>query len=156
MKIGIILYSNTGNTRLVANQLESTLAEAGHEVFIEEVMSEGGPTKVVLTEKPDTSPFDLIVFAAPVQGFRLCVTMEQYLKNLPDSFNKKFACFVTQQLPFKWLGGEHAARQIKEIVEGKGGHFIGHGVINWSRSDRQERIDLLMLHIKRLIEIETL
>ena len=154
MKIGIILYSNTGNTRVVGNQLEMALTQAGHEVMLLEVMSEGTPPNVNLTAVPDPTPYDMVIFGGPVQAFTACVTMKKYLQGLPNGFDKKFACFVTQYLPFKWLGGENAVKVMKGIVEEKGGHYIGHGVINWSRNDRQSRMDLMVLHIQRLIEIE--
>jgi flavodoxin len=56
MKIGIIVYSNTGHTLSVARQLEQALSAAGHKVELEQVLTEGTPkpgaTHVPLKTRP--------------------------------------------------------------------------------------------------------
>jgi flavodoxin len=154
MKVGIILYSQTGNTRSVANRLETALANAGHDVMLMEVMISGNAPNIELTEKPDPSPFDLVVFGGPVQGFDASLPMKRYLSAMPEMAGKRFICFATQQLPFKWMGGERSVRSMRKLAEDKGGHFVGHGVINWSRADRETRIERMLAHILRMIEID--
>ena len=157
MKIGIIIYSKTGHTKSVAETLEQQLKDRGHDVtldFIEIAEQEKDVMHPEITKAPDASPYDFLIFGAPVQGFRLCAAMSTYLNLLDDMKGKKFACIVTQALPFKWLGGEQASRKMKSIVTDKGGEFIGHSIINWNKADREGRIDDTIKHILRLIEIE--
>jgi len=157
MKIGIIVYSKTGHTKSVADILEQQLKEKGHDVTLDflEISENGkGSGNPEIKKAPDVTPYDFLIFGAPVQGFKLCTAMSTYLQLLGDMSGKKFACIVTQALPFKWLGGESASKKMKEIVTGKGGEFIGHSIINWNKADREDRIDDTIKHILRLIEIE--
>ncbi|MDK2868197.1 MAG: hypothetical protein PWP38_2512 [Clostridiales bacterium] len=154
MKVGIILYSQTGNTRSVANRLETALANAGHDVMLMEVMVSGNAPHLEIIENPDPSPFDLVIFGGPVQAFNISLPMKQYLTAMPRIDGKRFICFATQQLPFKWMGGERSIRSMCKIIEEKGGHFVGHGVINWSRTDREARIERMLAHIMRMLEID--
>jgi len=157
MKIGIIIYSKTGHTKSVADILEQQLKEKGHDVtldFLEISENEKDVMHPEITSAPDAAPYDFLIFGAPVQAFRLCAAMRTYLNLLDDMSGKKFACIVTQALPFKWLGGERASRTMKRIVTSKGGEFIGHSIINWNKADREDRVDDTIKHILRLIEID--
>jgi flavodoxin len=114
MNVGIIVYSQTGNTLSVAQKLEGALKANGHAAGIARV--EAGST-------PDVSPYDLVIFAAPVQAFALAPAMKLYLSQISSLAGKKVCCFVTQQLKKAWLGGNHAVRQIQAACKGKrGGH----------------------------------
>lgn len=157
MKIGIVIYSQTGNTRSVAEILEGALRTAGHDVEIvniEAVVTKKEPQHPTILEAPKLEAYDFIIVGSPVHGFNLAVPTRVYLNQVSPLDEKKFICFATQSLPFKWLGGERATKTMKQILTSKGGHFIGHSVINWNKSDRDERIDKMIAHIVRLIEID--
>jgi len=83
MNIGIIIYSQTGNTNSVALKLKEKLSAAGHSVDIEqiEISGELGPraTNFQLKTKPDVDTYDALVFGAPVQAFSLSPAMKSYL-----------------------------------------------------------------------------
>ena len=73
MNVGIIVYSQTGNTLSVAQKLEQTLRANGHVASIARVdpvqnnPRASGPVK--LKSAPDVSVYDAIIFASPVQAF---------------------------------------------------------------------------------------
>lgn len=73
MNVGIILYSNTGNTLSVAQKLEQALRANGHAAIIARVEPvhndprASGPVK--LKSAPDASAYDAIIFASPCRCF---------------------------------------------------------------------------------------
>lgn len=145
MNIGIIVYSQTGHTLQVAEQLRVSLADAGHEATLAQVRAvtedPRNPMNVRLTEVPDPSGYDMLYIAAPVHGFSLCPAMKSYLQGIAPLDGKKVACFVTQHFPYPWMGGNRAVRQMSEAIGQKGGHVIVTGVVNWSHKDRPAQIN---------------
>ena len=82
MNIGMIVYSQTGNTLSVANTLQDKLVAAGHEVTLEqiEVIGQVAPGQAVTFQTvPDPTPYEALVLAAPVQAFSLVEVMKRYL-----------------------------------------------------------------------------
>ncbi len=145
MNIGIIIYSNTGNTRFVAGKLKERLLVSGHSSEIEEIEVEGeaSPLKKDFRFKnePDLHKYDAAVFGSPVQAFSLNPVMEAYLSRINSFQGKKAACFVTKRLPFKWTGGTRAVERMKKICTEKGGFVQGKGIVIWSSSKRNAMID---------------
>lgn len=143
MKIGIIVYSKTGNTKIVADRLKEKLEAAGHEVSLEPVIPEEGsePGKTIrFSSAPDVSPYEGIVFASPVQGFALAPFMKAYLGQIGPLKGKKTACFVTKHLKGAWTGARSALRFMKKSVESKGGILEAADFIVWPDSEREARI----------------
>ncbi|MEA4998862.1 MAG: hypothetical protein VB087_05655 [Candidatus Limiplasma sp.] len=144
MKIGIIVYSQTGNTLQVAEQLKAALLETGHEAALEQITAQQEQTKegitVNLTHAPDASVYDMVYFAAPVQAFSLCPVMKRYLATMQDFGGRRAALLTTQQLPKTWMGGKRAIRQMGQAVASKGGTVLASGIVNWSAKDRDARI----------------
>lgn len=144
MKIGIIVYSNTGNTLGVANRIKEKLLAAGHPVTLERVSAaNNNPSpagEIKLTSIPDVNPYDIVIFGSPVQAFSLAPIMKAYLSQLPSLNGKKAGFFVTQQLPFQWMGGNHAIRQAQQICKGKGADLYAAGDVNWSSKKREDKI----------------
>lgn len=145
MKVGIIVYSITGNTLSVAERLEKTLAARGHTVEIKRVEAENEQSKpsvpITLKTAPDISPYDTVIFASPVHAFSLAPAMKLYLSQISALNGKKTHCFVTQQLKKAWLGGNHAIRQISSACKAKGGSMISTGIVNWSGDNRERQIE---------------
>lgn len=145
MKIGIIVYSHTGNALSVAQKLEEALTIAGHDVKLERVEPvNGDPGKsgsAELKSAPDVSPYDAVVFASPVQAFSLARVMKLYLSQISDLSGKKVYCFVTQGLKKKWMGGSRAVGQIKSACKAKGANVTDSGIVNWSGNTRETQIE---------------
>ncbi len=143
MKVGLIVYSQTGNTLSVAQKLEEAIKAAGHTVSIVRVEPEGGKASgpvIKLKSVPDVSPYDAIIFASPVQGFSLAPVMKTYLSKISGLDGKKVYCYVTQQLKKTWMGGNRAVKQITAACKAKGVDILSSGVVNWSSSIREEQI----------------
>lgn len=144
MHIGLIVYSKTGNTLSVVQQLMEALTAKGHTVSVARVEGEnddpGSKQPPKVTAAPDPSSYDALVFAAPVHAFSLCPVMKLYLAQIPQIKGKKVCCFVTQHLKHKWMGGNRAVKQMSDLLKQKGAVIGETGVVNWSAPDRDARI----------------
>lgn len=143
MKIGLIVYSQTGHTREVASKIEEAMKAKGLLATYESIEAEGGGNPgepVAIKTAPDAAAYDAILFAAPVQAFNLCQVMKTYLKDVAALDGKKIALLTTQQFPVPWLGGNNAIKQMSKACAGKGGEVVGSAVINWSSKRREQMI----------------
>jgi len=144
MHIGLIIHSQTGNTCSVAERLQERLVGAGHSVKLERVEAVGeAPPRtrdVKLRSSPDPSPYDAVVFGAPVHAFSLSPVMQAYLHQTTSLQEKRAVCLVTQHFPFAWMGGRRAVRQMSAVCRAKGAEVRGSGIVNWSRRRREQQI----------------
>lgn len=144
MDIGIIVYSQTGNTLEVARRLKEKLEKSGHVATVEQVtiIGEAPPrTKTVqLHDIPDATPYDAIIFGAPVHAFAISPAMEAYLQQVPPLQDKTIACFVTKRLPFGWTGGNQALGKMKQLCETRGVKVFATEIIFWSKGRREKSI----------------
>lgn len=135
MKIGIIVHSQTGHTLSVADKLREKYHNAGHTVSIEKVAasndSETNVDSIRLTSVPKLDGFDMLVFGAPVRGYRLSPVMQAYLGQLPSLKGKVVLGFVTQFFPSPAMGGNQAIKHLSEICRSKGAEIAKTGIINW-------------------------
>ncbi len=147
MNIGIILWSQTGNTYLVAKKIKETLDAAGHSVNIERIKIAGefkpGKKDIQFVTLPGVAHYDGIVFGAPVQAISLSRVMTQHLKQLPSLKNKKVALYVTKQLRFNWTGGNQAINKMKKNlhIQGWNNIWIRHSNLEQSRPGTDDRRD---------------
>lgn len=144
MNIGVIVYSKTGNTLSVAEKLRDKLLTDGHHVALERVLatndSEVDPGKITLSNQPLVTAYDMLVLAAPVNGFSLAPVMKVYLRGLPSLERKLLAGFVTEAFPFPWMGGNQALRGMENLVNAKGGSLSATGVVNWRSPDKRNTL----------------
>lgn len=144
MKVGIIIYSQTGNTRTVAAKLRDKLQGAGHSVALEEVKLAGerkpGTRDVQPGPLPDPAPYDLVVIGSPVEAFSLSPVMTAALRQIRNLDKKRVLCLITQGFPFAWLGGNRAARQMRKLCEAQGAAVRGAAVVNWMGKGLDRRI----------------
>ncbi len=154
MKLGIIVYSQTGNTDAAAQKLKEKFDAAGHTAHIEKVTTVGevnpGTKNIQLDGVPEVEKYDGLVFASPVHAFSLAPAMAAYLQQLPSLDERKVACFVTKMLPFNWTGGNRTINQMKSICEAKGGAVCGSTIINCAKSRRDQNIADAVDRISRL------
>ncbi len=145
MNIGIIVYSQTGNTNTVSEKLKDRLSSAGHSVEIERLMTEGevkpGDKNINFISIPETDKYNALVFGSPVQAFSLSSAMRSYLNQIETLKDKKIACFITKHLVFNWTGGNRAIRSMRNICEEKGGIICATGIVIWSSSQREGMIN---------------
>jgi len=154
MNIGIILYSETGNTYSVSQKLKEKLVKAGHSVNIERLKVIGkvkpGTKDIQFESLPDIEPYDALVFGSPVQAFSLSSAMTAYLSQIKSLKDKKVAFLLTQFFPFPWLGGNRATGQMKKIGESKGATICGTAVVNWSKPGREKQITEIVEKLSKL------
>lgn len=148
MKIGIIVYSYSGNTLLVAQKLLEKLLKAGHEAIIERVLhfdeQQMDPGKVQFKMMPDLSKYEALIVGGPVRGFAASPIVKAYLKNIEPLTNRKVALMVTQFFPFTKMGGEQAIKYMKNECVSKGAQVCGTGIVNWSSRLREKKIGELV------------
>ncbi len=108
MNIGIIVYSQTGNTYSVAQKLKEELLASGHSANVERIETIGevkqGEKNIQFKSLPEIGAYDALVFASMVQAFSLSLVMKSYLMQIESLKGKKIACFVTKGLLFNWTG----------------------------------------------------
>jgi len=156
MNIGIIVHSHTGNTLSVAVKLQERLKEKGIEATIERVVAANedpsASGNVVLKSIPDTSKYDTLIFAAPVRAFSLSPVMKPYLSQLASLQNKNIGCFVTEHLPFPWMGGNKAIQIMTKLIEAKNGEVLVTGIVHWSSKKRDRMISDIINRLCLVIE----
>ncbi|MBN2443020.1 MAG: NAD(P)H-dependent oxidoreductase [Spirochaetales bacterium] len=143
MKIGIIVYSQRGNTEKVAQKLKEKLTTAGHKVTVESIVTEGkinpGVKNIKFKVIPKTDPYEGIVFASPVMAFSLCPVMKEYLNQITTLKNKKVAFLAAKKLPFIWTGGSQAIAWMNKACKNKEANILGSGVMIWSSKNLEQK-----------------
>ena len=156
MKIGILVYSQTGNTLSVAGRLAEKLQSAGHEPVLVRISPIGEERMlqpdVGLKEAamPDLGFWDALVLAAPVQGFALAPAARAFLARQPALPGIKAVCLVTMFFRFSWLGGNRAIRTMRQSLQDRGIQVMDSGVVNWSSPGRNRQIETLTDRLSRL------
>lgn len=154
MNIGMVVYSQTGNTQSVAMQLKEKLAAAGHTVSME-LLKPVGEVKPEMKDirfeaLPNLGQYDALVFASPVQAFALHPAMVSYLTQMGPLQNKQVALLVTQAFRYAWVGGNHAVGQMSKACKAKGAQVCGSGVVNWQNPRREQQIVQVTDRLSRL------
>ena len=135
MSIGIIVYSQTGNTLKVCEAVKTGLESEGFKITIERIEGEGHPgqktSEITLTNEPDARKYDSLIFASPVQAFSLAVPMQKYMEGLSGLNGKKAAFIMTKGLPFKWTGATHALSQMHSLADKAGAAISRIDTVIW-------------------------
>lgn len=135
MKKAIVYYSKTNNTKSVVERFE------GFDLLkIKAASDDPNQMKVELTEIPDVTEYDYLIFACPVHGFQACKVMKAYLKQLPDLSGKTIDLFITHQFPFAFLGGKQSLWNMRKLIRVKNGEVRNMTSINWSSGKREADI----------------
>lgn len=143
MNVGIIYYSNSGNTLSVSETIKEALETSGHQVSLERIeVTPDNPQaeSVKLVKAPAITGFDLLVFASPVHGFQPSKAMSAFLTQLAELSERKVVCFVTHFFPFAWMGGKPSISKMKSVCEKKGAKVLLTGIIDWKNRKRNQEI----------------
>lgn len=142
MRIGIVVFSQTGHTKGVAASCQKALEQKGHQVDLMEIQV--APTKsrnqVTLLNSPLVEGYDALAFGSPVHGFSLSMEMKSYLTNLPMLRGKKAVCFVTQGL----AGGKRSNKTMVTLCQAKGISVADTGVVTWPRKKSRVETEQLV------------
>ena len=144
MNVGIIIYSQTGNTLSVAEKVLDALADAGHTVTIDPVVlveprSREHP-EFALAKAPDPSPYDAVVLASYVEAFSLNPVMTRAMQEIGSLESKRVLGLITQAFPYRWMGGSRALKQMAKAAQAKGGEIQASAVVNWMNKKREQQI----------------
>ena len=154
MNIGIIVFSRTGNTLLVAEKILKAAAAQGHTATIERIRAEheepGNKFPLRLTALPDPKAYDALIFGAAVEGFSLSPALNAYLTQMPALGGKRAGCFVTQHLKKPWMGGNRAIRQMRALLKAKGLDAQVTGIVNWTNPAREAQIESVAASLAKL------
>ncbi len=144
MKIGMIVYSQTGNTLAVAERLQQQLSAQGHDASLQRLQVVAGSSKqardVRIAELPDLNGYQALVLCSPVQGFSLAPAMKIYLAQVQLSSGLPVALLMTQHFPYPWMGGKQAIGQFQQACRQQGAAIKGEMIVNWSNSRREQQI----------------
>lgn len=139
MKIGMIIFSQTGNTLSAAKTLKIRLNNEGHDVEIEKIEqvdeNNRDPKKIKIKNMPQLNIYDVLIFASPVQAFSLAGVFKDYLQKIDSIEGKTSFCFVTKGMNTKGFGGKKAIKTMSDIICVKGGEVKSTAIICWSKKD---------------------
>lgn len=145
MKIGIIVFSQSGNTLYVAKKLEAKMRASGMNVKIERITIVGGKVKAngsyEFDNIPKLSSYNKLVIASPINGFTLAAPMKKFLSKHANLNGKEVACLVTQRFKRAWLGGNQGIRYIKDICQKNSVNIKLSSIVHWSAKDRDKQIE---------------
>lgn len=122
MKVGVVVYSKTGNTLFVAQKIIERLNGSGNQAVLERIttfdksnLANRGKTHY--ESLPSLGGYDAFVFGSPVQGFQVAQDMAKYIPQIVNLKGKKAVCFVTEHFPFPWMGGNRSLSQLESLLE---------------------------------------
>jgi flavodoxin len=155
VRVGVVVFSQTGNTLSVAQKIIERLRDSGTEAVLERIkpIGELKPTdKIIRFESlPELNQYDAFVFASPVQAFSLAPAMSQYIPQAAAFNGKKAVLFATEFFPFPWMGGNRALGQMEALLKAKGASTAKAGVVNWSNGRREELLQETVDNAVRLL-----
>jgi multimeric flavodoxin WrbA len=145
MRIALIFYSFSGNTREANIFLKEKFSKQGHEIsFIEikpkeEEESFFGQGKIARARQTpelaavdnDVSKYDLVVFSSPVWAFTFAPALRTYLKEVKGLTGRKTAVFLTCGAA---VTSGRALEKLKDTVRGKGAEVIFADYVAGQRS----------------------
>ncbi len=146
MKIGIVVYSETGHTLEVADRLQEKMIAAGH--YAEIVRIRADKRRMKLEEAPSVEGYEALVLASPVHAFTLARPMKLYLKTFPSLKDRRVGIFVTQQLKRPFFGGNRALRFLQKNLEKSKAQVVLGGIVHWSAKEREKQQETV---VERLV-----
>ncbi|OQX81694.1 MAG: hypothetical protein B6D56_01845 [Candidatus Omnitrophica bacterium 4484_70.1] len=134
MRIAIVFYSFSGNTKRLSLFLKGMLEKKNHKVDMVEIKAEkeiksffrqvfcAFLKRKIPLEKVNINfdEFDLIIFATPVWAFTITPHLRTFLEDI-NLEGKKTACFVTFG---SGAGAEKALKELENILKSKKGEVL--------------------------------
>lgn len=131
MNIGIIIYSFSGHTALVAKAIAARFRKEGHDVDIKLLMATGmthpGSRKFTIHNMPESEEidgYDAIIFGSPVWLLRASPVILKFQARLEKLGGRKLLNFVTQLSPWRSLGGDQALKAMDARLRESGGTVL--------------------------------
>ncbi len=132
MKIGIIYHSLSGQTKKLANLMQTELTRNGHEISLVELQTDvpqkGGSIRQQLnfqvTNLPDLSQFDALCVGGPVWAFGPSTVTFKAIQQMTDLKGKKVLPFCTMGFPLKGMGGNGCIKHMSTALKQKGADVL--------------------------------
>lgn len=161
MKIALIFYSFSGNTKKACEFLKGNLSEKHEVELVELVLKEPEPvfsrqcraarrreTPELTNKDYDVSKYDFVVFASPVWAFTFAPALRTFLKLCGGLENKKTAVFLTCGAALT-SGG--ALKELKTIVEEKKADVRFGKYVSGAKTDNREYLESVFKDLLSLI-----
>lgn len=135
MKIGIIVYSQSGHTASFARAIADQILEAGLDCDVELLRPHGIPKpwtrNIQFRRIPEVAEYDVILFGAPVWAFSVSPVLCAVFTHIASIKGKKVLPFVTHGLPLS-IGPKRALKQLSneldflqaDVLEGESQFFF--------------------------------
>lgn len=140
MKLGLIVYSESGHTLSVVSQIEGILIQKQIEVKKMTLHSQIEKGTRILVEPPQLESCDAYIIASAVQGFQLAKPMSDYLVRNPLPRDAKIGILLTEYFKVMFLGGNYSLKQAKATIDVSSHPVVVEKVIHWSSKKREEQI----------------
>ncbi len=111
MKIGIYVFSGTGNTARVCGLFQERLIGGGAEVVSHNMEDE-------YTDAVSPDKFDALIFAYPVHGFNAPTIVTQFAEKLPEANGKPYYVVKSSGEPAK--ANRASSAKLNAILKSKG------------------------------------
>lgn len=155
MNISILIHSKTGNTRKFADAVSAHLLKAGHTVNVTELMTKqpidtippGATANCDITNIPDLSEADLVMFGGPVWAFRPSPIIMAAIAQCGDIGGKQVVPFVSMGFPFRWMSGNSSLAKMALALRNRGAKVIPGGICR----QMMNKLDTDIIEQSRLI-----
>lgn len=138
MRVGVLVYSETGHTASVIERIKNKMAEH-HEVMVWKLGSD--PERKTVTGVPPTlKGFDHLIIAGPVQAFTPTIPLQMAIEQLHDFSGLQVDIVMTQYFRWAALGGNRSLRIIASMITARGGNVGYQALVHWSSRKREEQI----------------
>jgi len=140
MNIGIVVYSETGNTLSLCEQAKEAFEASGHSVTLTRLLVRDIRNDRTLVSVPSARGFDLVVLGTPVQGFSLPEPVVDYLSRIDFPAGQRIGILVTQYFLRDWLGGTRTVRQAVGLLARFHPDVYATGIVHWRSKQRAAQI----------------
>ena len=145
MKIAIVFYSFSGNTRNLARFIQESFS--GHDTTLvdlklakEERNFLAQCRDAAFKKRPELAgsafnpeKFDLIIFASPVWAYTFTPALRSVLSKIDNLSNKKAAAILTCG---SGAGTKKALQELENMLKQKGGNVVFTGVVHGHKCTR--------------------
>jgi len=135
MKVAIVFYSYSGNTRAAGRFLKEKLENTGNFAHLVDLKLQREVksffkqcAQAALRKSPplaapeyNLEKYDFVIFASPVWAFKITPALRSYLKGAGAYEDKKAACFLTYGSS---AGSRKALAELEEIIRAKKMHLL--------------------------------
>ena len=152
MKVGIIVYSQSGHTAAFARAIADHLREAGIDYGIELLRPQGIPKpwtrNIEFRRIPEIDEYDTVLVGSPVWGFNASRVIIKYFSEMKSLKGKRALPFVTHGLPIKSLGANRSLKRMSadleelcaDVLEGESHHFFFFSTNKGKMNEAAQRI----------------